>query len=196
MLTHAARRHKLLANGYASLPVEGKRPPLEDWQKTDANKVELWEKLCAHATNTGILTHLTPTFDIDFVNPDAEQSRGLFTPQPEVVAALSALDMNTRERLPNRRASEVFDLEVGGLTYTASLARFGNGKISELFLNNHKSNSSADTNARDNAIAFSFAVQHGADAEDIRCALSRDAQGRAPGPLGVALDIIAGGIRR
>jgi hypothetical protein len=44
-------------------------------------------------------------------------------------------------------------------------------------------------------IAF-FAVQHGADAEAIRRALSRDAQGRALGPLGVALDIIAEGIRR
>jgi hypothetical protein len=43
-----------------------------------------------------------------------------------------------RERLPNRRASEVFDFEVGGLTYTASFARFADGKISKVFLNNHK----------------------------------------------------------
>ena len=83
----------------------------------------------------------------------------------------------------------------GWLTYTASFARFADGKISEGFLNNHKSNSSADTNARDSGIACSFAVQHGADAEAIRRALSRDAQGRATGPLGVALDIIAGGRR-
>jgi hypothetical protein len=101
-----------------------------------------------------------------------------------------------RERLPNRRASEVFDFEVGGLKYTASFSAFADGKIGELFLNNHKSNSAADTNARDSAIAFSFAVQHGADAEAIRRALSRDAQGRALGPLGQALDRIAGEIRR
>jgi hypothetical protein len=103
---------------------------------------------------------------------------------------------STRDRLPNRRASEVFDLEVGGLKYTASLSGFADGRIGELFLNNHKSNSAANTSARDSAIAFSFAVQHGADAEAIRRALSRDAQGRALGPLGVALDIIAGEIRR
>ena len=103
---------------------------------------------------------------------------------------------STRDRLPNRRASEVFDLEVGGLKYTASFSGFADGRIGELFLNNHKSNSAADTNARDSAVAFSFAVQHGADAEAIRRALSRDAQGRALGPLGVALDIIAGKIRR
>jgi hypothetical protein len=97
--------------------------------------------------------------------------------------------MSVRERLPT---SEIFDLEVGGLTYTASLSRFADGRIGELFLNNHKSNSAADTSARDSAIAFSFAVQHGADTEAIRRALSRDAQARALGPLGVALDIIAG----
>jgi ribonucleoside-diphosphate reductase alpha chain len=100
---------------------------------------------------------------------------------------------DSRKRLPNRHASEIFELKAGGLRYTASVSRFPDGRVSELFLNNQKSNSAADTNARDSAIAFSFAVQHGADAEAIRRALSRDAQGRALGPLGVALDIIARG---
>jgi hypothetical protein len=100
--------------------------------------------------------------------------------------------MNGRLRLPNRRASEVFELEAGGLHYTASVSHFADGAIGELFINNHKSNSAADTSARDSAIVFSFAVQHGANPEAIRRALSRDAQGQALGPLGVALDIIAG----
>jgi hypothetical protein len=104
--------------------------------------------------------------------------------------------MSVRARLSNRRASEVLDLDVGGLKYTASFSAFADGRIGELFLNNHKSNSAADTNARDSAIAFSFAVQHGADAEAIRRALSRDEQGRALGPLGQALDRIAAEIRR
>jgi len=38
---------------------------------------------------------------------------------------------------------------------------------------------------------FSFAVQHGANPEAIRRALSRDSRGNASGPLGAALDIIA-----
>ena len=89
----------------------------------------------------------------------------------------------TRRRLPNRRASETFELEVGGLKYTATMSRFADGSIAELFLNNHKSNSSADVNARDAAIVFSIAVQCGADPEVIRRALLRDSQGRASGPL-------------
>lgn len=96
-----------------------------------------------------------------------------------------------RERLPDRRPCTTFELEVAGLKYTATVSRYVDGRIGELFLNNHKSNSAADTNARDSAIAFSFAVQRGEDAEAIRRALSRDSQGRALGPLGAALDLIA-----
>jgi ribonucleoside-diphosphate reductase alpha chain len=98
----------------------------------------------------------------------------------------------TRERLPNRRASISFELEVAGLRYTATVSRFADGRIGELFLMNHKSNSAADTNARDSAIVFSFAVQHGADPDAIRRALCRDSQGRASGPLGAALDFLLG----
>jgi ribonucleoside-diphosphate reductase alpha chain len=96
-----------------------------------------------------------------------------------------------RQRLPNRREAETFELEVGGLRYTATVGRFSDGSIGELFLSNHKSNSAADTNARDAAITFSIAIQHGADPETIRRALCRDSHGRASGPLGAALDRIA-----
>jgi hypothetical protein len=97
----------------------------------------------------------------------------------------------TRKRLPNRRLSETFSFEVAGLRYICTVGRFPDGSIGEVFLSNHKSNSTADTNARDAAITFSIAVQHGADAEVIRRALCRDANGRASGPLARALDLIA-----
>jgi hypothetical protein len=58
-------------------------------------------------------------------------------------------------------------------------------------LNNHKSNSAADTNACDAEIAVSLAV-HGAGPEAIRRPLSRDNRSNASGPLGAGLDIIAG----
>jgi hypothetical protein len=100
--------------------------------------------------------------------------------------------MTMRERLPDRRRCETFDFGVlTGTTvlhYTATVGYYADGRIGELFLNNHKANSTADTNAREAAIAFSFAVQHGADPNAIREALSRDGQDRASGPLGAALD--------
>jgi hypothetical protein len=99
--------------------------------------------------------------------------------------------MTARARLPNRRLCESFEVEVAGLRYTASVGRFPDGRIGELFISNHKINSHADTNARDAAIVFSIAVQCGADPEVIRRALCRDGQGRASGPLGAALDMVA-----
>ena len=99
--------------------------------------------------------------------------------------------MTARERLPDRRQCESFTFELDGLRFTASIGRFSDGRIGELFLTNHKSGNQSDTNARDAAIILSFALQFGADIETIRRALCRNSQGRALGPVGAALDIIA-----
>src|SRR5260370_26750241 len=96
----------------------------------------------------------------------------------------------TRERLPDRRGSETFSLECAGLTYVATISRFDDGRLGEIFLTNHKAGSSADTAARDAAIVCSIALQFGADIETIRKALCRDSRGNASGPLGVALDML------
>ena len=61
----------------------------------------------------------------------------------------------------------------------------------EIFLSNGRVNSHADTAARDSAVVASLALQHGVPAETLRRALLRDSQGRASGPLGLALDRIA-----
>jgi hypothetical protein len=98
--------------------------------------------------------------------------------------------MTARRRLPNRRLAETFEIEVNGLHYTATVGRFADGRIGEIFLTNHKSNSAADTNARDSAIVCSIALQHGANIETIRKALCRDSRGQPSGPLSAALDII------
>jgi ribonucleoside-diphosphate reductase alpha chain len=69
--------------------------------------------------------------------------------------------MTARERLPFRRASVVFELELGGLCYTASVSYFADGRPAEIFLQNHKPGSQSDANARDSAVAASLALQHG-----------------------------------
>lgn len=97
-----------------------------------------------------------------------------------------------RKRLPNRRGSETFSLECARLAYIATVSRFDDGRLGEIFLTNNKSGSSVDAAARDSAIVCSIALQYGADVEVIRKALCRDARGGANGPLGVALDMLAG----
>jgi hypothetical protein len=81
-----------------------------------------------------------------------------------------------REHLPSRRASTTFDFECADLRYVCSYSCYADGRIGELFLGNHKSNSAADTSAR----------------EVVRRALCRDSNGKANSPLGTALDFIFG----
>jgi hypothetical protein len=99
--------------------------------------------------------------------------------------------MSLRRRLPNRRQSETFDLESQNLGFTATVSRFSDGTVAEVFLQNHKAGSMAGINAQDAAVVASIALQYGVPLETIRRALMRDSQGRASGPLGTALDIIA-----
>jgi hypothetical protein len=80
----------------------------------------------------------------------------------------------TRARLPNRPLTETIEFNLRNLSYTASVGRYLKGNIAELFLSNHESDSAADTAARDAAIAFSFAVQHGTDPDAMRCAACRE----------------------
>jgi len=96
----------------------------------------------------------------------------------------------TRERLPDRRLSETFEIESQGLRFTVTASRYADGGLAEVFLWNHKAGSMAGINAQDAAVVASIALQHGVPLDVIRNALMRDSQGRASGPLGTALDLI------
>jgi hypothetical protein len=100
--------------------------------------------------------------------------------------------MTERRRLANRRASVTFDLESQGLRFTATVSRFHDGTVAEVFLQNHKAGSMTCINAQDAAVVCSLALQYGVPLDVIRKALMRDAQGKASGPLGAALDLIVG----
>ena len=96
-----------------------------------------------------------------------------------------------RTRLPDRRASETFDVESCGLRFTVTASRFSDRRLGEIFIQNHKADSTAGVMASDAAIAASLAFQFGCPIEIIRKALSRDGRGEAATPLGRALDILA-----
>ena len=62
--------------------------------------------------------------------------------------------MTARQLLANRRHAESFSFEVDGLRFAGRISRFPDGRIGELFLNNHKAGNQSDTNARDAAIVL------------------------------------------
>jgi hypothetical protein len=98
-----------------------------------------------------------------------------------------------RERLRNRRYSESFAFECGGLKYTATASWFDDGRLAEVFVGNHKCDSHADACAKDAAILASVALQHGVPLAIIRKSLLRDSRGRPSTPIGCALDLLAAG---
>jgi hypothetical protein len=98
-----------------------------------------------------------------------------------------------RERLPNRRLCENFTFEHAGMKYIASIARYGDGRLGEIFISNRKCGSDAGAAAKDSAVICSIALQHGVPIETIRKALLRDSRGYPSSPLGTALDLITAG---
>lgn len=73
-ITTTAQRKSLRAAGYDPIPIRGKRPPMNGWQKlarADDKEIETWPKAHPGAKSTGILTEKTPALDIDILDDAA-----------------------------------------------------------------------------------------------------------------------------
>jgi hypothetical protein len=92
-----------------------------------------------------------------------------------------------RQQLNNRRGAVTFVFQLGGLDYTASVGRFPDGRMAELFLNSTKVGSQADLNAKEAAIAVSLALQFGCPLEVLAAALPRNERGEPNTPASAAL---------
>ena len=93
-----------------------------------------------------------------------------------------------RERLANRRASESYSFEWNGMCFVATVSRYHDGRLAEIFVGNGKAGSHTDAAAKDAAIVASIALQHHVPLETIKHALLRNSRGDAESPLGAALD--------
>jgi ribonucleoside-diphosphate reductase alpha chain len=89
-----------------------------------------------------------------------------------------------RERLSNRRASIRFTVDFDNQRYTATLSRFNDGRIAEIFLDAAKPDSALAVHANDAAVLASILLQYGVSAASIRHSIS--------GPLAKALKIAEG----
>ena len=56
-----------------------------------------------------------------------------------------------RNRLPDRRAHELYRFECGGLAFIGGIGRFEDGRIAEVFVNAAKVGSAVETSAQDAA---------------------------------------------
>ena len=93
--------------------------------------------------------------------------------------------MSTRQRLPNRRASTVFQFEHIGARYTATISYFpGTDRLAEIFIDHSRPNSQLAELANDAAVLASLLLQHGITAAEIRHSIN--------GPLRTAIDLAGG----
>jgi hypothetical protein len=100
--------------------------------------------------------------------------------------------MMARDRLSNRRRSEIIVFELPGAgSFRATISRFNDGKIGEVFIDTDRPCSGVAIAARDLGIAASLALQFGCPASILSKALQRLSDGSPAGPLAAALDALA-----
>jgi hypothetical protein len=99
-----------------------------------------------------------------------------------------------REILPGRRANETFEFHFQHINYTATVSRYADGRLAEVFIDCAKHTSQAAALARDAAVVLSIALQRGVPVEELRTAITRLEDGSAAGIVGKILDVIAEGI--
>ena len=90
-----------------------------------------------------------------------------------------------RERLPNRRDAELIAFIHKNRRWTATIARFSDGRIAEVFIDAERVDPLAMM-AQEAAIAASLALQAGCPLKSLQHAL----EGRSEGPLAEALALI------
>ena len=93
-----------------------------------------------------------------------------------------------REKLPQRRYSETFELVFNQSPVSVTVGCYDDGRVGEVFLAmQKKAGSQADLAARDIAILISLAVQHGVPLPTIGDALTKDSEGRPEGLAGLVV---------
>ena len=97
----------------------------------------------------------------------------------------------TRRTLPQRRASETFDLRFWSQNFTITVGRYPDGAIGEVFIDSGKTGQDVQSTARDAAVVLSLALQHGTPIETIRRAVTRNGAGEAASILGATVDCLA-----
>lgn len=98
--------------------------------------------------------------------------------------------MSTRKLLPNRRATETFEIRHGrqNTAFTVSVGRYVDKSIGEVFVSGAKTGSDFEAIARDGAILLSLALQHGAALTTIKHAITREGNGEPSTVIGAVVD--------
>ena len=93
-----------------------------------------------------------------------------------------------RERLPDRRQEIVATVAHNGESFHVGFGLYPDGRLGEVFVAGGKVGSDLRVAALEASVALSFALQCGADADAMRRAFPRAADGAPEGLMGAILD--------
>ena len=96
-----------------------------------------------------------------------------------------------RRTLPQRRASETFDLRFWSQNFTVTVGFYPDGTPGEVFIDGGKTGQDIQSTARDAAVVLSLALQHGTPLAAIKHAITRNSAGEAVSILGATVDCLA-----
>lgn len=96
-----------------------------------------------------------------------------------------------RKALPQRRECENITFCHEGVDWIASVGRYPDGAIGEIFLTSTKPGSEIVATAQDASIAASIAFQYGAPPQVVAAALSRHGSSKPQTALGVVMDMLS-----
>lgn len=89
------------------------------------------------------------------------------------------------------RPTETLEFIMASFRYLASLGRFADRRLGEVFISAPKSGSDMAAAARDSCIVASIAFQFGVPPQVIRHGLGKNSDGSAASPLGALFDLLA-----
>src|SRR3954470_20311556 len=95
-----------------------------------------------------------------------------------------------RQTLPQRRASETFDLRFWSQNFTVTVGFYLDGTPGEVFIDSRKTGGDVELIARDSAVVLSLALQHGTPLVTIQRAVTRNAHREAASILGAVVDAL------
>jgi len=96
-----------------------------------------------------------------------------------------------RMRLPTHRESETFKYEFATFKWYATISRFPNGQIGEIFLATAKTGEMLRIQSTDSAILASLAMQYGCPLNVMLDAMSRNERGEVVSPIAMALETVS-----
>lgn len=97
----------------------------------------------------------------------------------------------TRKRLPNRRGGINLDFVCGSTQFTALLGFDSHNELKEVFLRSGKVGTDVNIVMQEASLLLSFLLQYGGKIEEVKTAMPRTTSGRAEGPIGALLDLLA-----